>query len=666
MIDKSYSVINIFCTLIFAIIVLKEMLSKQKKDYYFTALITSILVFSVINCTWGLVSTQTLKTSKYTFYFLNVVLYLFKVLDSFLCLIYVDSKLNGIFCKNKLPIYVVSLPVLAVCILLITNRYTNLIFIHKSFTEFENGKYWLLFMAVQILNYLIAMSECFIVLAKEKDIIKKRKIKALIGFVFIILIATLCKLKNVQIPFLIMSFVLAILLIYIFNSTEEAMQLNIKLHEAENFKKIATNEKILSAITDSHESLYMFRVNGGNPVILKSNGERTFSDANQFLSEIIKESVDEDYVEKMRLFINLASLEERMDEKNIISTEFKGKNEKWYRASWIRVSTDEEGFIDKVLYSVIDIDEEKNREIEYQKKLKTALENQNEMYTEIFQMQSNGIIVTDMEDNILTINDTALRFFGIDKNIAVSAILDEITSKYLKDRKESIYKRLHSVKVRGGHYGFEFVIEKENEENLYMFAESKLVKTAIGKKILITSFLDITKNKKIENDLLLLSETDSLTKINNRSSGSKKIEYLLRKHKSGMLCLFNADKFKQINDNYGHIAGDKVLVAISECMKKVFREKDILMRLGGDEFAIYAVGITQEDQAEICINRLFDELEKIKIKEIDNKQICLSVGIVFCTQFTTRSFDDLYQMADKAMYNSKSFEGNHLEFYKQN
>lgn len=70
------------------------------------------------------------------------------------------------------------------------------------------------------------------------------------------------------------------------------------------------------------------------------------------------------------------------------------------------------------------------------------------------------------------------------------------------------------------------------------------------------------------------------------------------------------DKFKSVNDKYGHDIGDKVLIAIAVAMKKAQREDDISMRLGGDEFAMYFRNIDTEEDAKLVIERLFSEIEK--------------------------------------------------------
>ena len=103
---------------------------------------------------------------------------------------------------------------------------------------------------------------------------------------------------------------------------------------------------------------------------------------------------------------------------------------------------------------------------------------------------------------------------------------------------------------------------------------------------------NIDAEKRIANRLLYLYETDLMTGIRNRGSGEKKIKDLLEQNCNGMFCLLDVDKFKLINDTFGHGVGDKVIIAIADCLKASFRKGDVVMRLGGDEYAVFADGIT--------------------------------------------------------------------------
>ena len=100
-----------------------------------------------------------------------------------------------------------------------------------------------------------------------------------------------------------------------------------------------------------------------------------------------------------------------------------------------------------------------------------------------------------------------------------------------------------------------------------------------GRVMLLTENIDHEKRRR--DRLQYLSETDHLTSISNRRSGEAKIAKILAHGGCGMFVLLDADRFKSVNDNYGHDVGDKVIVAIADCMKESFRSGDVLMRLGG-------------------------------------------------------------------------------------
>lgn len=173
----------------------------------------------------------------------------------------------------------------------------------------------------------------------------------------------------------------------------------------------------------------------------------------------------------------------------------------------------------------------------------------------------------------------------------------------------------------------------------------------------------IDEEKRREKHLLYLSETDAMTGLRNRGSGEKTIKDLMANGQEGMFCLFDADKFKSINDNYGHDVGDKVIKAIAACLNKTFRNTDVVMRLGGDEFAAYAVGVKDYERGKIITDRLFAMIDKIKIPELKDRKITISLGAALFNVAEDCDFDELYKRADISAYKSKKIDGNCATFY---
>ncbi len=132
--------------------------------------------------------------------------------------------------------------------------------------------------------------------------------------------------------------------------------------------------------------------------------------------------------------------------------------------------------------------------------------------------------------------------------------------------------------------------------------------------------------------------------------------------KTGMLCILDVDRFKDINDDYGHNVGDKVLRGIADVLKLTFRDEDIIFRLGGDEYAVYVMNLSDEEDGRVVMDRVFNEIAKLDIPDLKGREICVSAGAVFFKEGDKRSFEELYKQADRDVYESKKINGSALNF----
>ena len=173
----------------------------------------------------------------------------------------------------------------------------------------------------------------------------------------------------------------------------------------------------------------------------------------------------------------------------------------------------------------------------------------------------------------------------------------------------------------------------------------------------------IDEEKRRRDKLKTLSETDQMTGINNRATGERKISALVGGGSGGMFVLFDIDKFKSVNDRYGHEMGDKVIIAVADVLNNAFRSTDIVMRLGGDEFVAYAPDVLAEESGRVIINRLFHSIDAIRIEGLEDFQLSISVGAAFCWYDELLPFSELYRRADTCAYQSKKINGNAVTFY---
>ncbi len=159
------------------------------------------------------------------------------------------------------------------------------------------------------------------------------------------------------------------------------------------------------------------------------------------------------------------------------------------------------------------------------------------------------------------------------------------------------------------------------------------------------------------------NQTDAMTGISNRGGGEQKISEYLEHGTGGMFCLMDVDKFKLVNDTFGHAVGDKVLKELAQTMKESFDDTDVVLRIGGDEFAVYAPGVADESAGGEKLERFFASVDAIVIPELREWKISVSLGAVLCDGHNEDMFDELYQKADAAMYVCKKNKGKMYGFY---
>lgn len=152
-----------------------------------------------------------------------------------------------------------------------------------------------------------------------------------------------------------------------------------------------------------------------------------------------------------------------------------------------------------------------------------------------------------------------------------------------------------------------------------------------------------------------LADTDPLTHIWNRRAFDTRIAKIYNSN-SGIL--FNAliladiDRFKEINDRYGHPVGDKIIQAIADIFRTSIRQDMFVARTGGEEFALIVEGVSEQATFEFAERiRLLIEQTRFSSQSVNYGPITISMGI--CMASEAESAEDLYAKADRALYRSK-------------
>ena len=160
---------------------------------------------------------------------------------------------------------------------------------------------------------------------------------------------------------------------------------------------------------------------------------------------------------------------------------------------------------------------------------------------------------------------------------------------------------------------------------------------------------------------------DSLTGLNNHTTTRKKLETeVLRNGRQGdglAFAMVDIDKFKHVNDTYGHSAGDRVIQNLARLLKQRVRREDIVGRYGGEEFAIIFLGLDRSN-VEDRLNQIRDDFSQV-IHSYEGHQFkcTFSCGVAYFPDFDTAQ--QLNDAADQALYAAKGQGGNTVRQYHQ-
>lgn len=274
-------------------------------------------------------------------------------------------------------------------------------------------------------------------------------------------------------------------------------------------------------------------------------------------------------------------------------------------------------------------------------------------------------VLIDLKSHIFDINPQFTELFGYTigkikgKDINKLLLSEDITDegrKFDKATSENGYINVEGVRVK----------KNDSKVNVLISANPFVFK---GKRVgIIVTYSDITVLKKSTEEISFLAAHDALTGLCNRQVLPEMFYFIASQsdrtgHKAGV---FFSDiyEFKDINDVYGHGAGDVMLKEAANRLSKIIRHSDIVVRWGGDEFVIVTDNIKNiEDIVSMAIKIISTMREPFKIGGT-SIVIGLNIGISIYPDDGT-DLDELLRKADIAMYNAKARGENNFELYSK-
>jgi len=276
------------------------------------------------------------------------------------------------------------------------------------------------------------------------------------------------------------------------------------------------------------------------------------------------------------------------------------------------------------------------------------------MFASLFNSSPEAALYHDKEGRIININSRFTELFGYTSKEIIGRNINE--GMIYPPNKIREGKNLDKKALSEGYFNFES-IRKKKDGTLFpvsIFGSNIVIDGQL--KGVIGTYFDISKRKKLEKKLEKLAHFDVFTGCYSRGYGLNLLEQQIktanRKKTSVTLFYFDIDRFKYINDIFGHEEGDNVLKKVVQLFKSTLREVDIICRIGGDEFLII-LSDTSPEKAHQISERINKNLKKLNQELAKPYKIDFSIGLSYYNPTNPLSIDELIRIADENMYKEK-------------
>ncbi len=318
-----------------------------------------------------------------------------------------------------------------------------------------------------------------------------------------------------------------------------------------------------------------------------------------------------------------------------------------HRSKHVELSWDpfvnEYGQVIKLLVAVRDV-------TEYHK-----AEEQKEILAAVFKNSSEPVAVFDSALYIQAVNAAFSVLMSADDEYLVGSNLSTV----LRDTHDGTFFDAMRTKITecGSWEGLIHCEFSESNDKLRWLTISEIGHSqSIGNATFLGSFSDILRRQKVEDELRYLANYDALTDLPNRRLFGERVQHAvaIAKRNKGSVALFFIDlnRFKQVNDTYGHTAGDELLVQVTQRINDVVRDSDTLCRLGGDEFTVLIENPSSRNDIEKFAKRLLQQFTQPFFVDGHELRTGASVGICLYPD-DADSVETLMVNADVAMYSAK-------------
>lgn len=286
---------------------------------------------------------------------------------------------------------------------------------------------------------------------------------------------------------------------------------------------------------------------------------------------------------------------------------------------------------------------------------KVNAEAEAQISNKVFEAAAEAILIMNDKGKVLT-NSAFTRITGYSSQRARRFALSLLAE----------HPEIEIALDKHGRWKGESTQRRANGEQLPVWASISVVEEITSGKIYVAVFSDISDLKEAEQKLEKLAHYDNLTGLPNRTLFYDRFESALqlseRLGSKTALLFIDLDRFKPINDNYGHHVGDKMLIEAAGRIRQHIRPSDTVSRLGGDEFTVILSDLSSSDVAQDIARRIQSELKKVYVCEGKELFSSASIGIALYPD-DGRNTQVLLKHADTAMYHIKERGRNDIMFF---
>lgn len=273
----------------------------------------------------------------------------------------------------------------------------------------------------------------------------------------------------------------------------------------------------------------------------------------------------------------------------------------------------------------------------------------------VFTAASEAIMITDAQGTIIKVNQAFSEMTGYAESEIVGENPRVLHSGY---QDAAFYHQMWDALLNHGRWQGELWDRRKNGE---VFAELATIDAVFDAQGVVRHYVclasDISDRKQHQRQLELQANHDLLTGLPNRKLLYERLPMLMEQSIAAgerlMLAYIDLDGFKLVNDTYGHAVGDRLLITVSQRMRMMLREQDLLARIGGDEFIAVIQGHGSRQDALKLIKRLLRIVARPVVYSQVRLKISASIGLVCYPQAVQMTAERLIQQADAAMYQVK-------------